>query len=244
MAIKYDVRPRLGIRFSLPVNIIMFIGFLIISPLLLFLFLVLITIGIQPLLALTLTLGSLLMSYINVVVAEVTYYVPFNPFMDFMKLFPTPIIIQRIDKLFLEVNIGGAVIPITISIYLISTYLIHDVLILASFIVSLIISSLIIWQSARLIPGIGIALPTALPVLLTLMFTLISTAIFHANPPLAFSYSLGSLSTLLGADILNIKKVIRSMRGYVSIGGAGVFDGIYITGLTSLILASLYKVLL
>ncbi len=209
---KYDVRPRLGIRFSLPVNIIIFIGFLVISPLLLFLFLVLVTIGIQPLLALTLTLGSLLASYINVVVAEVTYYVPFNPFMDLMKLFPMPIIIQRVDKLFLEVNIGGAVIPTIISIYLISEYLIHNVLILISFIVSLIASSLIIWQSARLIPSIGIALPTALPVLLTLMFTLISTAVLHANP-LAFSYSLGSLSTLLGADILNIKKVIRLMRG-------------------------------
>ncbi|GAB6947513.1 DUF1614 domain-containing protein [Vulcanisaeta sp. JCM 16161] len=243
MAIKYDVRPRLGIRFSLPVNILMFIGFLVISPLLLFLFLVLITIGVQPLLALTLTLGSLLTSYINVVVAEVTYYVPFNPFTDFMKLFPIPIIIQRIDKLFLEVNIGGAVIPTIISIYLISTYIIHGTLILISFMASLIISSLIIWQSARLIPGIGITLPPALPVLLTLMFTLISTAILHANP-LAFSYSLGSLSTLLGADILNIRKVIRSMRGYVSIGGAGVFDGIYMTGLMSLILASLYKVLL
>ncbi|GAB6943550.1 DUF1614 domain-containing protein [Vulcanisaeta sp. JCM 14467] len=243
MSIRYDVRPRLGIRLSLPVNILMFIGFLVISPLLLFLFLVLITIGVQPLLALTLTLGSLLTSYINVVIAEVTYYVPFNPFMDLMKLLPMPIIIQRIDKLFLEVNIGGAVIPTIVSIYLISTYLIHDMLILASFIVSLIISSLIIWQNARLIPGIGITLPTALPVLLTLMFTLISTAVFHANP-LAFSYSLGSLSTLLGADILNIRKVIRLMRGYVSIGGAGVFDGIYITGLMSLILASLYKVIL
>jgi uncharacterized membrane protein len=32
------------------------------------------------------------------------------------------------------------------------------------------------------------------------------------------------------------------MRGYVAIGGAGVFDGIYITGLASLVLASLYRV--
>ena len=243
MAVRYDVRPRLGVRLSLPVNMLIFIGFLIISPLLLFLFLVLITIGIQPSLALTLTLGSLLTSYVNVEVAEVTYYVPFNPFMDLMKLFPIPIIIQRVDKLFLEVNIGGAVIPMVVSIYLIITYLIHDLLILVSFLLSLAISSMVIWRSARLIPGIGITLPTALPVFLTLIFTLISTAVLRANP-LAFSYSLGSLSTLVGADILNIRRVIRYMRGYVSIGGAGVFDGIYVTGLVSLILASIYKVLL
>ncbi|WP_243675711.1 hypothetical protein [Vulcanisaeta distributa] len=101
MASSYDVRPRLGIRFSLPVNIFIFIGFLVISPpLLLFLFLVLVSIGVRPLLALTLTLGSLLTSYINVVVAEVTYYTPFTPFIDFMKLFPMPITIQRLISYF------------------------------------------------------------------------------------------------------------------------------------------------
>ncbi|WP_243675712.1 DUF1614 domain-containing protein [Vulcanisaeta distributa] len=140
-------------------------------------------------------------------------------------------------------NVGGAVIPTIVSIYLITEYLIRSMLVFISFVMSLALSSLIIWRNARLIPGIGIALPSALPILLTLTFTLITTITLHANP-LAFSYSLGSLSTLLGADIFNIKRVVRVMRGYVSIGGAGVFDGIYLTGLTSLILASLYRALL
>ncbi len=243
MSYRYDIKPRIGVRFSLPMNILLFIGFLVISPLLLFTFLVLISIGINPLIALALTLGSLLTSYINITILEVTYYVPFNPFMDFMKFFPIPIIIQRVDKLFLELNIGGAVIPIITSIYLILTYLANNAVVITVFLVSLIISSIVIWQSSRIIPGIGITLPTALPVLITLLFTLIATALLHTNP-LAFSYSLGSLSTLIGADIMNTKKVLQSMRGYVAIGGAGVFDGIYITGLTSLILASLYKVLI
>ncbi len=243
MSTRYDVKPRLGIRFSLPMSILLFIGLLVISPLLLFIFLVLVSIGIQPLLALTLTLGSLLTSYVNIMIAEVTYYMPFAPFTDLIKFFPIPIIIQRIDKLFLEVNVGGAIIPIVISIYLITEYLMKNVVVIVAFMASLAISSLIIWQSSRIIPNIGITLPTSLPVLLTLIFTLIATTLLHANP-LAFSYSLGSLSTLLGADILNMRRVIRTMRGYVSIGGAGVFDGIYITSLMSLILASLYRVLL
>ncbi|WP_054843084.1 DUF1614 domain-containing protein [Vulcanisaeta souniana] len=242
MSTRYDVKPRLGIRFSLPMSILLFIGLLVISPLLLFIFLVLVSIGIQPLLALTLTLGSLLTSYVNIMIAEVTYYMPFT---DLIKFFPIPIIIQRVDKLFLEVNVGGAVIPIVISIYLITEYLTKSIVVIVAFAASLAISSLIIWQSSRIIPNIGITLPTSLPVLLTLIFTLIATTLLHANP-LAFSYSLGSLSTLLGADILNVGgRVIRTMRGgYVSIGGAGVFDGIYITSLMSLILASLYRVLL
>lgn len=243
MSMGYEVKPRLSVRFALPVNLFLFIGFLIISPLLLFLFLVLVSIGINPLLALTLTLGSLLMSPVNITVAEVTYYLPFTPFADLMKLFPLPFIIQRVDKLFLELNIGGAVIPLATSIYLILMYLVHNLYALTFFLASLIASSLVIRASSRIIPNIGITLPTTLPVLLTLIFTLISTITLHVNP-LAFSYSLGSLSTLIGADLLNIKRVIRMMRGYVAIGGAGVFDGIYITGLVSLIFASLYKILI
>jgi len=244
MPVEYQVRPRLGVRFSLPVHLILFIGFLLISPLLLFVFLVLVSIGVNPLLALTLTLGSLLTSYINVTIVEITYYTPFAPFGDFiMKLFPIPIVMQRVDKLFIELNVGGAIIPVAVSIYLILTYLINNTAIMALFIMSLIISSFINWLDSRVIPGIGVALPTALPVLLTLTFTLIATILFQANP-LGFSYSLGSLSTLIGADLLNIRRVVRSMRGYVAIGGAGVFDGIYITGLASLVLASLYRVLI
>ncbi len=241
MPVEYQVRPRLGVRFSLPVHLILFIGFLLISPLLLFVFLVLVSIGVNPLLALTLTLGSLLASYINVTIVEITYYTPFAPFGDFMKLFPIPIVMQRVDKLFIELNVGGAIIPVAVSIYLILTYLINNTAVMALFIMSLIISSFINWLDSRVIPGIGVALPTALPVLLTLTFTLIATILFRANP-LGFSYSLGSLSTLIGADLLNIGRVVRSMRGYVAIGGAGVFDGIYITGLASLVLASLYRV--
>jgi Predicted membrane protein len=243
MPVEYQVRPRLGVRFSLPVHLILFIGFLLISPLLLFVFLVLVSIGVNPLLALTLTLGSLLTSYINVTIVEITYYTPFAPFGDFMKLFPIPIVMQRVDKLFIELNVGGAIIPVAVSIYLILTYLINNTAVMALFIMSLIISSFINWLDSRVIPGIGVALPTALPVLLTLTFTLIATILFRANP-LGFSYSLGSLSTLIGADLLNIGRVVRSMRGYVAIGGAGVFDGIYITGLASLVLASLYRVLI
>lgn len=243
MFINYRVRPRFYIRFSLPIHPFLFIGFLLVSPLLLFVFLVLISIGLEPIIALTLTLGSLLTSYVNIVIAEVTFYEPLTPLIEFMKLLPIPIIVQRVDKLFIELNVGGAVIPIITSIYLILKYLVDNAAVIAFLIISLIIASIINWLGSRIVPGIGITLPAALPVSLTLIFTLIAVALLHVNP-LGFSYSLGSLSTLIGADILNMGRIVRLMRGHVSIGGAGVFDGIYITGLTSLILASLYKVLL
>lgn len=239
MSVDYKIRPNFGIRFSIPMSIFIFIGFLLITPLLLFIFLILINIGINPLIAFTVTVISLITSSMNIMIAEVTYYT--TPFPDFIKLFP--IFIQRIDKLFIELNIGGSLIPILISIYLILRYLVINYYVIFMFIISLVLASFVIWRYSRIIPNVGVALPSALPVILTLVFTLIATAIFRANP-LAFSYSLGALSTLLGADVMNLRKVIRYMRGYVSIGGAGVFDGIYLTSLLSLILASIYKVLL
>lgn len=239
MSIDYKIRPSFGIRFSIPMSIFIFIGFLLVTPLLLFVFLILVNIGINPLIAFTVTMTSLATSPINIMVAEVTYYS--MPFPDFIKLFP--IFIQRVDKLFIELNVGGSLIPVLISIYLILRYLVNNYYVALTFIVSLVLASLIIHQYSRIIPNVGVALPNALPVLLTLIFTLIATIVFRANP-LAFSYSLGALSTLIGADLMNLRKVIKYMRGYVSIGGAGVFDGIYLSSLLSLILASIYKVLL
>ena len=45
---------------------------------------------------------------------------------------------------------------------------------------------------------------------------------------------------LFGADFLNIPRVLRQGEGAVlSIGGAGVFDGIFLIGVISALLAGL-----
>jgi uncharacterized membrane protein len=51
------------------------------------------------------------------------------------------------------------------------------------------------------------------------------------------AYVAGTLGTLIGADILNLNK-IRYMRAPVaSIGGAGTFDGIFLSGIIAVLLA-------
>ena len=54
--------------------------------------------------------------------------------------------------------------------------------------------------------------------------------------PLA--YISGSLGTLIGADLLNLDKVQGLGAPIVSIGGAGTFDGIFVTGVLSVLYAS------
>jgi len=54
--------------------------------------------------------------------------------------------------------------------------------------------------------------------------------------PFIIAYVAGTIGTLLGADILNLDKVSRLGAPLVSIGGAGTFDGVYLTGLIAIFL--------
>ena len=56
-------------------------------------------------------------------------------------------------------------------------------------------------------------------------------------PPLA--YISGSMGTLIGADLPNLDKVAGLGAPVASIGGAGTFDGIFITGILAVLLAGI-----
>jgi uncharacterized membrane protein len=53
------------------------------------------------------------------------------------------------------------------------------------------------------------------------------------------AYAGGTLGTLLGADLTNLHKVRRLGAPLISIGGAGTFDGVFITGIVAVLLAGL-----
>ncbi len=66
----------------------------------------------------------------------------------------------------------------------------------------------------------------------------------RSRTPLA--YVAGTFGTLVGADLLNMPRVrrlqaagCRLQAAVVSIGGAGTFDGVFLTGLVAVLLASL-----
>jgi uncharacterized membrane protein len=56
----------------------------------------------------------------------------------------------------------------------------------------------------------------------------------------ALAYIAGSMGTLIGADLTNLDKVRGLGAPVASIGGAGTFDGIFLTGILAVLLASLY----
>ncbi len=78
-------------------------------------------------------------------------------------------------------------------------------------------------------------LPVLLPVLFAVFFALFLAPEYAAQ----VAFSSGVLGVLIGADLLHLPLVLKRQGGMVSIGGAGVFDGIFLVGIISAFLAGL-----
>ena len=130
------------------------------------------------------------------------------------------------------VNLGGAVIPVLLSLYLLA----KNRLFLPG-LVGIAIVTVVVHLMAYPVKGVGIAEPVLTPPLISAAVGLLLSRKFPA--PLA--YVAGSMGTLLGADILNLGKIQGLGAPVASIGGAGTFDGIFLTGIVSVLLVSLVR---
>jgi len=129
----------------------------------------------------------------------------------------------------ITINLGGAVIPIFISIFFLVKIPLEPVMI------AVILMVIISYSLARVVPGRGIVLPAFIPPIFSALFALILAPGFTA--PTAFIS--GTIGTLIGADILNLRKIQKVSPGTLSIGGAGIFDGIFLVGIISVFLTNL-----
>jgi uncharacterized membrane protein len=132
----------------------------------------------------------------------------------------------------IAINLGGAIIPILLSFYFLylrwqAGFSLQPILI-ATLLMVILSKSL-----ARIYPGRGITLPTLVPPVVAAFLALIFSSDFVA--PTAFI--VGTLGTLIGADLLNLRKVQKLSPGFISIGGGGVFDGIFLVGIVSALLS-------
>ena len=85
---------------------------------------------------------------------------------------------------------------------------------------------------SRPVQGFGIGMPIMIaPISAALVSLLISP---EQSAPLA--YISGTLGVLIGADLLHLKDIPKLGTPYASIGGAGTFDGIFITGIVAALL--------
>jgi uncharacterized membrane protein len=80
---------------------------------------------------------------------------------------------------------------------------------------------------------VGIAVPTFIPPLVAAGVALLLNR--EKAAPLAFVS--GTLGTLIGADLLNLGRIADLGAPVASIGGAGTFDGVFLTGIIAVLLA-------
>jgi len=136
------------------------------------------------------------------------------------------------DHTVLAVNVGGALIPTVLSGYIwwrTGAGAAPLVPLAAVFVVALVL--------ARPVPGLGIAMPGLIPPVVASVVAL-GTAPHHVG---ALAYIGGTLGTLLGADLAHLRSIARLGAPVVSIGGAGTFDGVFLSGLLAVLLAALVR---
>jgi uncharacterized membrane protein len=189
--------------------------------------------GLSPLTAVLLLLASLFGSYLNIPIAQLpAQHVISGQEVSFFGMhYVIPRVIQSPGTI-IAVNVGGAVIPGLLSFYLLARYELWVRGLLATAAVAMVCHIL-----AEPVPGLGIALPVFVPPASAAIVALLLSRRYAA--PLA--YIGGSLGTLIGADLLNLGKLQGLGAPVASIGGAGTFDGIFLTGILAVLLASIFS---
>lgn len=126
-------------------------------------------------------------------------------------------------------NVGGCVVPAAFCLYLLAHHPLNI------FYVALAVGAvtLLSFKTSRSVPGIGMGMPILFAPILA---ALVSVALDPANAaPMAFIS--GTLGVLIGADLMHLKDIQKMGTPFASIGGAGSFDGIFISGIVAVLLA-------
>ncbi|HXY57105.1 MAG TPA: DUF1614 domain-containing protein [Methylocystis sp.] len=187
--------------------------------------------GVSSSTAFLLLLGSLLGSYVNIPIATLgdENVVADQEVVYFGMHYIVPRVVER-PEVVLAVNVGGAIIPTLLSIYLLSKNRIWGRGLVATFLVAAIAHAL-----AQPVRGVGIGLPIFVaPIAAAIIGMIVS---WRNAAPLA--YAGGSLGVLIGADLMNLDRLQGIGAPVLSIGGAGTFDGIFVTGIMAVLLAGL-----
>jgi uncharacterized membrane protein len=184
---------------------------------------------------LALLIGSLLGSTINIPVFKVKATIPMIT-EEYASFFGMPYRIPRVEYgqtvTTIALNVGGAIIPIAVSIYLLSQSATETILIS---LVGVAIVTLVTYAVARPVKGVGIATPAFIPPIVAA----VAAMLLSPSQPYVMAYVAGVLGTLIGADLLNLRNIPKLGAPVASIGGAGTFDGVFLSGIFAVILASI-----
>lgn len=189
-----------------------------------------IKLGLTPEVASFLLLGTLLGSGINLPLyslptKESGHLVIFPDRKPVWEIFQP----AREGKIVIAVNVGGCLIPVGLCLYFISLQLIDPIKIIAGILAITALS----YQFSRIIPGLGVGMPIFLAPLTSVLAALVLDPEHAAH----LAYISGVFGVLIGADMLRLNTIATLGTPVAAIGGAGTFDGIFMTGIIAALLA-------
>lgn len=185
--------------------------------------------GLNPDSALTLLLTSLFGSAINLPLFTLRAETPpCDAAYPYYGLLRQPLL-PFDSRIRVAVNVGGCLVPVLFSVYL----LMHTPLAPLRAVGATAIVTALSYVLSRPVPGVGIGMPILAAPVAAAMAAIWLGGEYRA----ALAYISGSLGVLIGADLLRLPDIRAMNAPLASIGGAGTFDGIFITGLVAVLLS-------
>jgi uncharacterized membrane protein len=217
--------------YFLPISLAIFLIFLVVIPFLIFMApaVAFAKLGLSPLAGLAVFWFSLVGSLINIPVyrRELAYHEePDELTTLFSRYFGVSI--PAFNQQIIALNLGGAVLPGLLCLYLMSRVNAAPVFF------ATIVTTVFSYYISKPVKGVGVVLPAFIPPIIAAIAALLFAS--EGNAP-AVAYISGVMGILIGADLLRLHQIKRSGVAFLSIGGAGVFDGIFIVGIISVLLA-------
>jgi uncharacterized membrane protein len=140
-----------------------------------------------------------------------------------------PYLAHHRGRTLIAVNVGGCLIPVFFSVYLFAT----QPLLLPEILIGISLVTVVSYTCSFPVPGTGIGMPMIIaPVCAAIIAIMLNSD--HSAP---LAYISGTMGVLLGADLLNFRHISQMGAMIASIGGAGTFDGIFMTGILAVLLA-------
>ena len=240
---RYVFRPLSGLYFA-----VLFLLLLVVWPLLTVFYRELLVdeLGLPPWAFGSVLFLSLVGSYVNIPVTTVEAEVPIYTYREvrfFWVTWRVPKVEMGVRKTVVTLNVGGAIVPMLISAYLLLVGIpacAPDAV--ASYTYLLVVLAVVAYttyRSSRIVAGLGIATPMLGPPLTTALTILVIDIISPLSCPTQIAYVGGTLGALIGADLMNLGRLPEVGAPMASIGGAGTFDGIYLTGIMSVLVVLL-----
>jgi uncharacterized membrane protein len=185
---------------------------------------------INPRAAVTLMVAIIAGGFINIPLKRITHqhHVIVHPFAAFGFAGRWPQLRRISRETVIAVNVGGCVIPVGLVLYELAHLATGKGALTAAAVASTV-NAIVCYLAARPVPGVGIVMPGLLSAFVAAVFALI----FAPGEAAPVAYVAGVVGPLVGADLLHLRDFSGKAVGTVSIGGAGTFDGIVLSGIVA-----------